>query len=393
MKWTGYELAGIQSKGVEHGAHSMLGLGALVAEMADQGIPASALLQGTGLVAPQLADPKALMSTDQKIRIFRNVKRLTSVPDVGLRAGCRQRLSDFGVYGYALVSSATFGDAVLTGVKHVKLAGPVLEKRFWVEGDTAVFEGRDVLHLGDILPLSTEFWFSSILKLGHVILEAPLANRLLRLPYPPPPYASAYARVFRCPVEFDAGVMEWHFDASVLRQPCPNANPITADLCRQFCDRMLQNLPEEDGLQRRIRTACLNNRGNFPSADQMAERLGMSLRTLQRRLAETGKSYQALIDEVRASLAVEFLERTSLSVAEIAARTGFSEASSFRKAFRKWTGRVPSDYRACQADRKEEFQDLGDPSRDFAVEACGGDEHDGVRIWESTDRKPHWLGH
>ncbi|TNF63015.1 MAG: AraC family transcriptional regulator [Burkholderiales bacterium] len=346
MKWTETDLSGIQSRGVEHSAHSMLGLGALVAEMAEQGISAAALLQGTGLAPEQLADPKALMSTDQKITVFRNVKRLSSLPDVGLRAGCRQRLSDFGVYGYALVSSATFGEAVLSGVRHVKLAGPVLEKRFRVDGDTAIFEGRDVLQLGDILPLSTEFWFSSILKLGHTILEAPLSNRRLRLPYPRPAHASAYERIFNCPVEFDAGVMEWHFDAAALRQPCPNANPITADLCKQFCERMLESLPDEDDLQRRIRTACLNSKGRFPNADEMAERLGLSLRTLQRRLADTGKSYQTLIDEVRASLAMEFLERTSLSVAEIAARTGFSEAASFRKAFRKWTGHPPSHYRA-----------------------------------------------
>jgi transcriptional regulator GlxA family with amidase domain len=110
---------------------------------------------------------------------------------------------------------------------------------------------------------------------------------------------------------------------------------------------MLESLPEEDDLLRRIRTACLNNKGRFPNADEMAERLGLSLRTLQRRLADSGKSYQAIIDEVRASLALEFLEHTSLSVTEIAARTGFSEAASFRKAFRKWTGHAPSHYRVA----------------------------------------------
>ena len=347
MKWKDTDLSTIQSRGMENSAHSMLGLGALVAEMAEQGITAAALLQGTGLAPEQLADPKALMSTEQKITVFRNIRRLSSVPDVGLRAGCRQRLSDFGVYGYALISSATFGDAVLSGVRHVKLAGPVLEKRFRVDGDTAIFEGRDVLQLGDILPLSTEFWFSSIQKLGHTILEAPLANRRLKLPYGRPACAAAYEQVFNCPIEFDAGVMEWHFDAAVLRQPCPNANPITADICKQFCERMLESLPEEDDLLRRIRTACLNNKGRFPNADEMAERLGLSLRTLQRRLADSGKSYQAIIDEVRASLALEFLEHTSLSVTEIAARTGFSEAASFRKAFRKWTGHAPSHYRVA----------------------------------------------
>lgn len=329
-------------------AYSMLGLGALFAEMADQGIAADALLRGTALDARQLEDPQARLSLRQKLAIFRNVQRLTSVPDVGLRAGARQRLSDFGVYGYALVSSKTFGDAVLLGVKHVRLAGPVLEKRFRVEGDAAIFEAHDVLDLGDVLPLATEFWFSSILRLATCVLEAPFPSRLLQLPYRRPSYAAAYERMFGCPVKFDAGVMEWRFDAAVLKLPCPNANPITADLCTQFCERMLESLPDETDLSRNIRTACLNSRGDFPNADQMAFRLGLSVRTLHRRLADRGQNYKGIVDEVRRSLAIEFLENTSLPVEEIAGRVGFSEASNFRKAFRKWTGRAPGQFRTVQ---------------------------------------------
>ncbi|HMO45999.1 MAG TPA: AraC family transcriptional regulator [Rubrivivax sp.] len=325
-------------------AHNMLGLGALVAEMFDQGIAAEALLQGTGLEPRQLDDPQARITQQQKLTIFRNAKRLTSVPEVGLRAGARQRLSDFGVYGYALVSSRTFGEAVLLGIKHVHLAGPVLDKRFRIDGDSAVFEAHGMREVGDVLPLASEFWFASILRLTHCVLEAPLPSRRLLLPYPRPGHASACERMFGCAVDFDADVMEWHFDAAVLRVPCPSANPITAGLCAQFCERMLDSLPEESELLRRIRTACLNSRGEFPNADEMAARLGLSVRTLHRRLAEQGQPYQHLVDDVRRSLAIEFLQNTSLSVEEIAGRVGFSEASNFRKAFRKWTGHAPAHF-------------------------------------------------
>jgi len=341
------ELIGSYGKDLEAAAHSMLGMGALFAELAEQGIAAAALLQGTGLDPRQLDDPQARISHRQKITIFRNAGRLSSVPDVGLRAGARQRLSDFGVYGYALVSSTSFGEAVILGMKHIKLAGPVLEKRFRVEGDTAIFEGHDVLALGDVLPIATEFWFSSILKLIACVLEAPFPSRLLLLPYARPAYADAYERMFGCPTRFDAGVMEWHFDAAVLEAPCPNANPITAGLCAQFCERMLERLPDETELSRSIRTACLNSRGAFPNADEMATRLGLSTRTLRRRLSAEGKHYQEIVDEVRRSLAVEFLRNTGLSVEEIALRIGFSEATNFRKAFRKWTGHAPGHFRSA----------------------------------------------
>ncbi|MDM0044772.1 AraC family transcriptional regulator [Variovorax dokdonensis] len=336
--------------GAGQGAHSMLGLGTLVAEMESQGIAAEALLQGTGLNPRQFTDPHAHMSSEQKVRIFRNARRLSSVPDLGLRAGSRTRLSDFGLYGYALVSSPTFADAVALGMRHVRLAGPVLEKRFRVENGTAIFEARDVMALGDVLPLATEYWFSSIHKLIASVLEAPMPSRLLLLPYARPAHAAAYERVFGCPVRFDAGAMEWHFDASVLPEPCPNANPLTAEMCAQMCERMLRDLPDESDLERAIRTACYNSCGDFPVLDEMAARLGLSARTLQRRLADLGRHYQEIVDEVRSSLAIDFLSGTLLSVEEVAQRVGFSDASNFRKAFRKWTGQAPGYYRRSQGE-------------------------------------------
>ena len=99
-------------------------------------------------------------------------------------------------------------------------------------------------------------------------------------------------------------------------------------------------------MARSIRTACLNSRGEFPNADEMASRLGLSVRTLHRRLAEQGQHYQRIVDDVRRTLAIEFLQKTSLPVEEIAGRVGFSEASNFRKAFRKWTGHAPAHFRA-----------------------------------------------
>ena len=333
----------------EGAAHAMQSLAALFAEMRDQGVGAEALLRGTGLKSSHLDDPQAGMSLAQKIVVYGNALQLSRRPDVGLRAGARHRLSDFGVYGYALASSPTFGDAVALGVRHVKLAGPVIEKRFRVQGDTAVFEGRDMQALGELLPLVTEYWFSSVLRLATCVLEAPVPSRLIRLPYPRPAHAAAYERAFGCPAQFDTGVLEWHFDAAVLSAPCPNANPITAQLCAQMCERLLRSLPDESELERRIRTACFNSCGDFPALEDMARRLGLSARTLQRRLMAQGRSYQVLVDEVRTTLASEYLVHTTMSVEEVGQRLGFSEATNFRKAFRKWTGQAPAEYRSLHA--------------------------------------------
>jgi len=142
--------------------HSMLGLAALTGAMQDLGVGIDALFEGVGVSPEQMSDPGARLSHRQKIALFGNVQRLTPDPTIGLMAGQRQRISDYGVYGYGVLSSATFGEAIAFGIEHIRLAGPVLEKSFRVEGEVAVFEGHDVIQLGPLLPLVTEFWFSSM---------------------------------------------------------------------------------------------------------------------------------------------------------------------------------------------------------------------------------------
>src|SRR5258708_6255031 len=135
----------------------------------------------------------------------------------------------------------------------------------------------------------------------------------------------------------------------LLKAKCPNANPITARMCAEFCNRMLQSFnDDEPELVRTVRSACLNGVGGFPSVVDLAAQINVSPRTLHRRLAESGISYQAILDDVRRRLAEEYLRNTALSIEEVAARTGFSEASNFRKAFKKWhpgvTGRLPPSH-------------------------------------------------
>jgi AraC-like DNA-binding protein len=98
-------------------------------------------------------------------------------------------------------------------------------------------------------------------------------------------------------------------------------------------------------LVRRIRTACLNSPNRFLAAVGIAFELGLSLRTFHRRLAQEQLSYQSIVDGMRRSLATELLENTHMGIDQIAERIGFADATSFRKAFKKWTNRSPSDFR------------------------------------------------
>ena len=111
---------------------------------------------------------------------------------------------------------------------------------------------------------------------------------------------------------------------------------------------MLTEGPGESDLVRKIRITCLNSPKRFPAAGEIVQELGLSLRTLHRHLADEGLSYQLIVDGMRQAVATELLENTHLGIKQVAERVGFADATSFRKAFRKWTGRAPSDFRSAR---------------------------------------------
>jgi AraC-like DNA-binding protein len=332
---------------------NLVGLGALAGELAAEGVSVRDLFARSGVDPSQLEDAHARISHRQRLTLYRNAKRLARRSDIGLLAGARQRISDYGIYGYAMVSSRTFGDALLFSLDHITMAGPAVRKiSFRIEqGMTAVLRSEGLDTLGDLLPFAAEFWRSSMATLFSRVLEAPFPTKRMVFPFPAPGHWRNYERVFNCPIDFDADRMEWHFDASVLELPSPNANPITAKICQQVCEAVLTERPNDSVLVRKIREACLNNPGRFPVASGLAAELGLSLRTFHRRLADEGLSYQSIVDGMRRALATELLENTHLSIDQVAERVGFADATSFRKAFRKWTDRSPTDFRHAERIR------------------------------------------
>jgi AraC-like DNA-binding protein len=342
---------------LEGSTQSLLGLTALAAELAAQGVSVTQLFEGSGLSPSQMEDPHARMSYRQRLMIYRNARRLAVRPDTGLLAGERQRISDYGIYGYALASSSTLREAIAFGVRFLRLAGPTFQVRYRVERGSAVLSSHGTQSLGDLLPFAAEYWRSSIHTLLGRVLEAPLRSRRMLFTYSAPTYWRTYERMFNCPVEFDAGVMEWHLDESALDVKCPNASPITAKMCQRLCERMVSERGGETSLVRRIRTECVNSPQTPIAAADMAARLGLSERSMFRRLAAENTSYRAIVDDVRGSLAAEFLRQTDLPVEEIATRVGFSEATNFRKAFKRWSNATPSEFRSREQSKLQEMAD------------------------------------
>jgi AraC-like DNA-binding protein len=157
---------------------------------------------------------------------------------------------------------------------------------------------------------------------------------------PEPDYFEQYASVAPGAVRFDQPRDRLIFDRAYLDLPLLTADPGAARAMREQCERQLQALSQASTLAARVLAGLFAADGSVYSARQLARQLGMSERTLKRRLAEQNTSYTELLDAARRTRALELLG-AGLSVEEISARLGYSDAANFTRAFRRWTGQSP----------------------------------------------------
>ncbi|MEM7153211.1 MAG: AraC family transcriptional regulator ligand-binding domain-containing protein [Myxococcota bacterium] len=200
--------------------------------------------------------------------------------------------------------------------------------------------------------LSTEMGLAMGARVVTIGFGLPDALRAVWLAHAPTAPLERYADAFSVPVRFNAEFNALLFDPERLDDPVePDASP-RLRILRAHLELVREQLEQqqEPAELRRIRDCAARNAAQREySAAALARRVGMSLRTLQRRVRELGTSVQALIDDVRAATARQLLSDSELSFHEVAFALGYTTESAFRRAFRRWTGQSPAHYRRSLA--------------------------------------------
>lgn len=321
-------------------------IAALVAELSEQGVPATATLEGTDLAEAQLHAHTTKVSYRQLDLVIRNVMRLSNDPAVALRAGQRMHITAYGMYGYALLSSATHEEAREFGARYIRVVGPFC--------DFSVSQGRPItmvtfepLHwpnpTEDVHRFAVEFALSAHLTAtGDRVGPSFKFTRVL-LDYVAPDHAGVYEDLFKCPVLFAQHTCGYEHErvegAMVL------ADARTHAMAREMCEQLLGEVNQAGGVAADIRRILIEQPGKYPNIEAIAGKLGMYPRALRRKLEAEGNSYRDILAEVRMRLAIEYLRKTHMTNDEIASRLGYSDAANFRHAFVRWTGKSPSDFR------------------------------------------------
>ena len=325
----------------------------LVGLAADHGIPASACLRGSHIRADSLADPLAEIEAAQELTVVRNlVRHLGHLPGIGLEAGRRYRLTAYGIWGYALLSSRTLGSATEFGIRYLDLTFAFNRFRAERRADDL----RILLDDGDIPPECRQFLVerdaAAAVGIQRDLFLRPVPLRRVSFRFARPPYADRFPEYFPGPIFFGEPVHGVTIDAKWVDEPLPQADERTARLCEEQCRDLLDRRRSGARVSAQVRQHLLRPRGGTQMGGVAAE-MGMAPRTLHRHLAAEGTSFRRLLDEIRETLAEEMLAHR-MSVGEVAERLGYAEASSFVHAFKRWKEESPGRYRRQSPRRRRE---------------------------------------
>jgi AraC-like DNA-binding protein len=308
--------------------------------MEAEGIRADIGLAGTGI---DLSLDR--VTYQQRIDQLSNMLDLLGMNGAWLESPRTVSISDYGLLGYAMMSSATLEQAVQIAVKYHKLAGAMFELAFDVDGDEAVLRIVHLLPGGRVGQYTVEELFAGISRLIGLLLGRDHKPSRILLNYEAPDYAEKHLQCFRCPVIFNQPSCQYRFSREELAEPLAEADANTARICEESCRKLLNQMEIEDDIISRICHLLLSTPGEFPKLDAVANKLSLGARTLRRRLNDLGTSYQRILDDVRRELAIEYLRTTNLTVQEIAELLGYSEVTNFRRAFMRWVELSPYQYR------------------------------------------------
>ncbi|BCG96565.1 AraC family transcriptional regulator [Mesorhizobium sp. 131-2-1] len=318
----------------------------LVATLSDFGLNASRLTVGLGITMEDLADPACRVSFRQGREAILRAMKMTKGKALGLETGIREKITSVGLVGHAMLTASTVGDAVKLGLDLQKDTGSMLEFDARVSPEGVVVTAASRFHDPDIYVFLVEEAFASFMGIATGLVGAEFKPSRVDLAYPAPAHAEVYQRVFGCAVRFGQMENAFVYDPAWYKRPLVTADPFSH---RQILEFLAYNrartreAAEIIASVERVLRQKLHGRNHI---SQVARALGMSERTLRRRLAESGVSFQSLLDGLRKNRALELLANQNMSVEQIAFAVGFSDPHNFRRAFRRWTGATPGALRA-----------------------------------------------
>ena len=309
------------------------------------GASTTLLAQMTGLTPEHFNDIDARIPAKQLVSLWQAAIKLTGNMAIGLHIGEQPPQDDLGIVSLFIMNSPHLGEAIARAIRYIHLIA---------ESDhLAIKEKDEHIHLTYTIDApeylnmhGVERMFASIITWSRLFSGVELKPVAAHFQHAAPEYIADYERIFLCPLFFERTNNTIVFDKSVLQLPAQKYNAYQDELFRHTADSLLKNIEDHCSVFQQVQRLIVANitDGNM-NIDTISAQLNMSRRTLARKLKDEGTTFQNLVGKTKTNLAQHYLTSTKHSINDIAFILGFSEASSFSRAFKRWCGSNPHCYR------------------------------------------------
>jgi AraC-like DNA-binding protein len=250
----------------------------------------------------------------------------------------------FGILGYALRYAKTLHQALSDYIRFQRM---VTDVTTWSIERGSDYQMTLVMHpLLDPFPSAAEAQLATILAVSRQLTELPIVARHVSFGHKPQGDPREHEQFFGCPVLFGSEHNRMGFDPKVMDAPIRSADELSHQHFLHFAEDVLRKgtgLKQTSEAVRQYVTRNLHN--GLPRRDEVSQALGKTGRTLLRYLEQEGQTYEQIVDASRRELALAYTSDQRLAAFEIAGLLGYTEPSSFFRAFRRWTGESPQQYR------------------------------------------------
>ena len=316
--------------------------------------PFVAVLRGQPGFGPEVLAPLEAMDPDERVPIaavhalLDGAVQMTGDPDLGLRAAQGISEGEYGALEYVARSSSTVGDAIAVFGRYMPLVNDALAFELEVEGDRAIVR----LESSVVLPRpAADFQSASFSVAERRYRPAGFTpSYQVLFPHPRPERVELYEQVFAgAEIRFSAPFTGFVFDAQYLKMRLPTADQKLHALLQKHAELLMAELPKAESTTEKVREQLAKQlSGGNPTVEQVAAELHTSPRTLARKLEREGATFKELLDDLRKRMALRYVGGHDLGLSEIAFLLGFSQAPAFHRAFKRWTGQTPLDYRRAR---------------------------------------------
>ncbi|MEM1140355.1 MAG: AraC family transcriptional regulator ligand-binding domain-containing protein [Pseudomonadota bacterium] len=318
-----------------------------VAGQASEGVKTRDLIEELGLDPDGPIDPARMVPSADYYRFFaRLAERDPHGLTLPLRIGASMRCDEYGAFGLAWKSAPDLRGSYIRAERYARVLSSVEVYTLDHTADGWFFSLEKAGDGSLGMALSNEASLASVVAISQQVRTAPFRPTGLFFKHAARGPTEDHVAHFGCPVHFEAGRDAVQVCEETLAVPNTLGDATIADFFDRHLEAELASLADDAGLEKRVQIAVSQALSEgVPTVSAIAGALGMSARTLQRRLADKGASFQHLVDDARRDLAKRLLRETDYALAEVAFLTGFAEQSGFTRAFKRWAGQTPRSYR------------------------------------------------